>query len=158
MWAICFCERSVSQCTSTRITLGKLPGTGISVEQRRGTSPKPMDLAYAAGKSELISLVTVKITEMRSDGSRLLARRISCISSTTATCIKAGSSRSIWVAPLTPLTFTCEFYFPVALSRGKGITRLIDKYIYGFYLPPLWGQLDCRQFQAHQTASNNVDL
>lgn len=125
MWAICFCDLSVSQCTSVLIVRGRLPGTGISVEHRRGTSPKPIARAEAAGKSEQISLVTVNITEIKSLLSRLFARMISFISSTTASCIKAASSRSIWVAPLIARTFICEFYFLRPFARWKLISRLM---------------------------------
>ena len=74
---------------------GSDPGTGISVEQISGTSPKPIALAEAAGKSLRISVVTVKKTEIRSSTVRALARIISDINSTTASFINPASSESI---------------------------------------------------------------
>jgi hypothetical protein len=84
-----------------------------------------MARAEAAGKSEQISLVTVNITEIKSLLSRLLARMISFMSSTTASCIKPASSRSIWVAPLIARSFICEFYFLRPFPRWKLISRLM---------------------------------
>lgn len=112
---------------------GKLLGTGISVEQRRGTSPRPIARADAAGKSEVRSLVTVKMTDIKSSALRLLARINSSMSSTTASCINPASSRSIWVAPLIPLTLIRRFYFLRAHSCRKWITRLTYLSVKRFY-------------------------
>ena len=93
-----------------RIVLGRLPGTGISLEQSKGISPSPIARAEAAGKSEVRSSVTVNMTEIKSSTLRAFDLSISSMSSTTATPISWASSRSTWVAPLIALTNTGGFY------------------------------------------------
>jgi hypothetical protein len=55
------------------------------------------------------------------------------MSSTTASCINPASSRSIWVAPLIPLTLIRRFYFLRAHSCRKWITRLTYLSVKRFY-------------------------
>ena len=109
------------------MVLGKLPGTAISTAQRRGISPNPISLAEAAGKLEVKSCVQVKITEIRSSTAKLFERKISPISSMTASFISAGESLPSCVAPLIALTAIGRVYAGLTGLRGNLLNVLSIK-------------------------------